>query len=141
MLEELGKDLWNVALAGIGAVAIVGEKAYEFGRSAPPRAAKNLEKGKAVSEDLRRKGEQIAQERREKYRQEALERLTAEERDALRAKLAELDARRGRRQGRSGRGRERIAAEMAAEEKKVIDFRAQGRSLRGMSRPPRRVRF
>ena len=25
MLEELGKDLWNVALAGIGADALVGK--------------------------------------------------------------------------------------------------------------------
>jgi len=77
MLEELGKDLWNVALAGIGAVAIVGEKAYEFGKVCTAKGGETLEKGKAVSEDLRRKGEQIAQERREKYRQEALERLTA----------------------------------------------------------------
>lgn len=121
MLEELGKDLWNVALAGIGAVAIVGEKAYEFGKVCTAKGGETLEKGKAVSEDLRRKGEQIAQERREKYRQEALERLTAEERDALRAKLAELDAKEAADRAAQAEA-ERIAEEMAAEEKKVIDF-------------------
>ncbi len=113
MLEELGKDLWNVALAGIGAMAIAGEKVYEFGKVCISKGGETLEKGKAVSEDLMRRGEQVAQEQRERFRQEALERLSAEEREALRAKLAELDARDAARE-----------AEEKAEEK-VIDFEAK----------------
>lgn len=121
MLEELGKDLWNVALAGIGAVAIVGEKAYELGKICAEKGGETLEKGKAVSEDLMRKGEQIAQERREKYRQEALERLTAVEREELRIKLADLDAKEAAEKAAQAEA-ERMAAEIDAEEKKVIDF-------------------
>lgn len=121
MLEELGKDLWNVALAGIGAVAIASEKAYELGKVCVEKGGETLEKGKAVSEDLMRKGEQIAQERREKYRQEALERLTAVEREELRIKLADLDAKEAAEKAAQAEA-DRMAAEIDAEEKKVIDF-------------------
>ena len=117
MLEELGKDLWNVALAGVGAIAIVAEKTVELGKVCAERGGETLEKGKALNEELKRKGEQVAAERRERYQQEALARLTAEEREELRRKLAALDA-------KEAEERARAAAEAAdkAEADKVIDF-------------------
>ena len=92
MLEDLGKDLANIAMAGVGAVAILTEKAVEVGKVCAEKGAETLEKGKAASEELRRKGEQVAAERREKARQEYLESLDAAGREELRRKLAELDA-------------------------------------------------
>ena len=77
MLEDLGKDLANIAMAGVGAVAILTEKAVEVGKVCAEKGAETLEKGKAASEELRRKGEQVAAERREKARQEYLESLDA----------------------------------------------------------------
>ena len=92
MMEDLGKSLLNVAMAGIGAVAILAEKAAEVGKVCAEKGAETLEKGRALNEELKRKGEQVAQERRERYANEALGRLTAEEREALRRKLTDLDA-------------------------------------------------
>ena len=80
MMEDLGKSLLNVAMAGIGAVAILAEKAAEVGKVCAEKGAETLEKGRALNEELKRKGEQVAQERRERYANEALGRLTAEER-------------------------------------------------------------
>ena len=92
MMEDLGKSLLNVAMAGIGAVAILAEKAAEVGKVCAEKGAETLEKGRALNEELKRKGEQVAQERRERYANEPLGRLPAGEREALRRKLADLDA-------------------------------------------------
>lgn len=123
MLEDLGKDLANIAMAGVGAVAILTEKAVEVGKVCAEKGAETLEKGKAASEELRRKGEQVAAERREKARQEYLESLDAVGRAELRRKLAELDAKEAAEQAAA----EAAAAEAAeaAEstvEDNVIDF-------------------
>lgn len=91
MLEELGKDLMNIAMAGVGAVAILTEKAVEVGKVCAEKGAETLEKGKALNEELKRRGEQVAQEHRERCANEALERLSAKEREELRRKLSELD--------------------------------------------------
>lgn len=91
MLEELGKDLMQVALAGVGAVTILAEKGCEIAKECAKKGAVTVEKGKVVSGELRYKAEQAAQERRERCREESLARLTKEEREALRSKLDDLD--------------------------------------------------
>lgn len=118
MLEELGKDLVNVAMVGVGAVAIAAEKICEVSKTCAEKGADTLEKGKALNEELRQKGEKIAQERREKCRQEALERLTAEEREELRRKLAELDLR----EAAAKRAAEEAAQAEQAEDGKVVNI-------------------
>ena len=92
-MGELSKGLMNVAMAGVGAVAIVAEKASEIGKIYAAKGAETLEKGRALNEELRRKGEQVTRERREQSTNEALERMTAQERQELRRKLDDLDAR------------------------------------------------
>ena len=94
MLEDLGKDLANIAMAGVGAIAILTEKAVEVGKVCAEKGAETLEKGKAASEELRRKGEQVAAERREKARQDYLESL-----DGRRPRGAAPQAGRAGRQG------------------------------------------
>jgi len=115
MLEELGKDLLNVAMAGVGAVAILTEKAIDLGKICAEKGAETLEKGKALNEELKRKGEQVAQEHRDRCANEALERLTAEERAELRRKLTELDEKEAAAQAEA----ERIAAEQAQADKVI----------------------
>lgn len=118
MLEELGKDLVNVAMVGVGAIAIAAEKMCELGKVCAEKGADTLEKGKTLNEELRQKGEQIAQERRERCRQEALERLTAEEREELRRKLAELDLR----EAAAKRAAEEAEQAEKAEASKVVNI-------------------
>lgn len=109
-MENLGKTMVDLALAGVGAVAILAEKTGEVVQDCAKKGGETLEKGRVASEELRRKGELIAQERRERCAQEALERLTAEEREELRRKLADLDL------------RDTEAAKAAAEAEKIIDI-------------------
>ena len=75
-MGELSKGLMNVAMAGVGAVAIVAEKVSEIGKICAAKGAETLEKGRALNEELRRKGEQVTRERREQSTNEALERMT-----------------------------------------------------------------
>ena len=119
MMEDLGKSLLNVAMAGIGAVAILAEKAAEVGKACAEKGAETLERGRALNEELKRKGEQVAQERRERYANEALGRLTAEEREALRQKLAELDA-------KEAAAKAEAAQSSAGEAEKVIHIDIDG---------------
>ena len=125
MLEDLGKDLANIAMAGVGAIAILTEKAVEVGKVCAKKGAETLEKGKAASEELRRKGEQVAAERREKARQDYLESLDAAGREELRRKLAELDAKEAAEKAAAEAAAAEAAAAEAAErtvEDNVIDF-------------------
>lgn len=91
MLEELGKDLMQVALAGVGAVTILAEKGCEIAKECAKKGAVTVEKSKVVTSELRSKAEQAVQERRERCQEENLSRLTKEEREALRRKLDDLD--------------------------------------------------
>ena len=93
MLEELGRELKQVALAGVGAVAILAEKGGEAAKVCARRGADTVEKGRAAAEEWRARAEQAAQERRARSEEENLARMTRAERDALRRKLDELDAR------------------------------------------------
>lgn len=93
MLEELGKDLKQVALAGVGAVAILAEKGSALAKECAKKGAVTVEQGRAVTQELRTKAEQAAQERRTRSQEESLARMTREERDALRRKLDDLDSR------------------------------------------------
>ena len=92
MLEELGRDLKQVALAGVGAAAILAEKGCELARECAKKGAVTVEQGRAVTQELRTKAEQAAGERRARAQEERLARMTREERDALRRKLDDLDA-------------------------------------------------
>ena len=92
MLEELGKDLKQVALAGVGAVAILAEKGSALAKECAKKGAVTVEQGRAVTQELRTKAEQAAQERRARSQEESLARMTREERDALRRKLDDLDS-------------------------------------------------
>lgn len=92
MLEELGKDLKQVALAGVGAAAILAEKGCALAKECARKGAVTVEQGRAATQELRAKAEQAAQERRARSREEELARMTREEREALRRKLDHLDA-------------------------------------------------
>ena len=92
MMEQFGKALLNVAFAGVGAVAIAAEKAGEVGKVLIERGEQAVEQGRQCSEELQQKYQEAAQKRQEERFQATVDALTAEEREALRRRLAELDA-------------------------------------------------
>ena len=92
MMEQFGKALLNVAFAGVGAVAIAAEKAGEVGKVLIERGEQAVEQGRQCSEELQQKYQEAAQKRQEERFQATVDAMTAEEREALRRRLAELDA-------------------------------------------------
>ena len=92
MLEELGKDLQKIGLAGLGAAAILAEKGGELAKECLKRGEVMAERGRVVSEELKRSAEQAAEERRRRCVQENVSILSQEEREQLRRRLDELDA-------------------------------------------------
>ena len=53
MLSDLGNDLKNILLAGIGAVAVTAEKADEVIKELVKKGEITLEQGKALNEELK----------------------------------------------------------------------------------------
>ena len=92
MMEQFGKALLNVAFAGVGAVAIAAEKAGEVGKVLIERGEQAVEQGRQCSEELQQKYQEAAQKRQEERFQATVDAMTAEGREALRRRLAELDA-------------------------------------------------
>lgn len=110
MLEDVGKTLADVALAGIGLTVMAVEKTGELVKVCAERGNEFLVKSKATGEDWKVKAEQKAAEGRERCKQEYLEHMTAEEREDMRRRLDEVDVRKAE------------EAKAAAEAAKVIDF-------------------
>ncbi len=86
MIDELMQSLKNIALAGVGAVAIAGETAAGVAQDLVRKGEEVVEKAKLANEELHRKQapdtEDIAQQ---------AARLTPEEREQLIAQLQEMD--------------------------------------------------
>lgn len=92
MMEQFGKALLNVAFAGVGAVSIAAEKASEVGKILIARGEIAVEQGRQYSEELHQKYQEAAQKRQDERFQATVDAMTAEEREALRRRLAQLDA-------------------------------------------------
>ena len=56
-MEKLGSGLKKVLLAGIGAVAVTGEKSKELLDEMVKKGELTVEQGKALNEDSKRKSE------------------------------------------------------------------------------------
>lgn len=91
MLEEVGRELLKVAFAGVGAVAVVAEKACAVGKVLVQKGEETVEQGKAVNADLQARAREAAKERRAERLENDVESMNAEEREALKRRLAELD--------------------------------------------------
>lgn len=91
MLEELGNDLLKLAFAGVGAVAIVAEKACDVGKVLVKKGEATVEQGKQINEEFQQKCREATKERKEQRFSNDVEALSTFEREALRRKLSELD--------------------------------------------------
>ncbi len=92
-MATIGDGLKDVFLAGVGAMAIVGEKTKGLVDTLIEKGAATVEQGQDINSELKRK----ADEAMEGMRYDALEArmsvMTPEEREAFAAKAAEIAAR------------------------------------------------
>lgn len=92
-MATISDGLKDVFLAGIGVMAITGEKAKELADTLVSKGAVTVEQGREINSELKRK----ASEKAENVRFDALEArmsvMTPEEREAFAAKAAEIAAR------------------------------------------------
>ena len=77
----------NLLLAGVGAVAVTAEKSKEIVGELVKKGELTVEEGKSLNEELKRK----ASEKVNGCVMDSVDKMSKEERDALRAKLDELD--------------------------------------------------
>lgn len=88
MLSDLGNDLKNILLAGIGAVAVTAEKADEVIKELVKKGEITLEQGKALNEELKHRVKKAPSASKTGM---DVEQMTPEERAELKRKLEELD--------------------------------------------------
>lgn len=92
MLLDLEKDLKNIFLAGVGAVALTAEKSEALVKELVKKGELTVEQGKALNEELRHKFHETVEETKAAFTPKPdVSRMTKEERDELRRKLDELD--------------------------------------------------
>ena len=97
MLDNIGEDLKEVLLAGIGAMAVTAEKTQQIVDKLIKRGEITVEQGKVLNEELRHKAKDKMKETisRSKLAVEAvidnLDKMSEEEIAALKAKLADLE--------------------------------------------------
>jgi len=77
----------NLLLAGVGAVAVTAEKSKEIVGELVKKGELTVEEGKSLNEELKRK----ADEKFNNCVMDSVDKMSKEERDALRAKLDDLD--------------------------------------------------
>lgn len=101
MANDLSEEFKKIWLAGIGAMAITAEKAEEMVEKLIKKGEITIEQGKALNEELKHKAREKVKDKvaGSKLAVEAiidnLEDLSAEDIAALKARLAEVEARNG----------------------------------------------
>lgn len=91
MIEDIGKVLTNIGLAGVGLAAIAVEQAGKAGKVLVEKGAVAVEEGRKYGAELQEKYQQDAQRRREEQFDRQVSQMDADQREALRRRLAELD--------------------------------------------------
>lgn len=91
MLEDLGKILTNVGLAGVGLAAMAAEQAGKAGKVLVEKGAIAVEEGRKYGAELQEKYQQDAKRRREEQFNQQVAEMDAGQREELRRRLNELD--------------------------------------------------
>lgn len=93
---DFGEELHKMFLAGVGAMAITGDKAKALIEELVKRGELTVAQGKVLNEELQQKIKTKMQEAvgckpNAEHVSECIEKMTPEERAAIRAKLEELE--------------------------------------------------
>lgn len=91
-MATIGNGLKDIFLAGVGAMAITGEKASEIVDKLIARGELSVEQGKEINQELQHKAEETFTKARADVLEQAMAAMTPEERAAFAAKAAEIAA-------------------------------------------------
>lgn len=91
MLEDLGKILTNIGLAGVGLAAMAAEQAGKAGKILVEKGAVAVEEGRKYGSELQEKYRQDAKRRQEEQFNQRVSEMDAGQREELRRRLNELD--------------------------------------------------
>lgn len=91
-MATIGNGLKDIFLAGVGAMAITGEKASELVEKMIARGELSVEQGKEINQELQHKAEEAFAKARTDALEQAMAAMTPEERAAFAAKAAEIAA-------------------------------------------------
>lgn len=89
-MATIGDGFKDVFLAGIGAMAITGEKTKELVDQLVSKGEITVEQGKQINSELKHKAEEVATSTRYDVLEARMKVMTPEERSAFAAKTAEI---------------------------------------------------
>ncbi|HAH79352.1 MAG TPA: aspartyl beta-hydroxylase [Ruminococcaceae bacterium] len=96
MISEFSEDLRKIFLAGLGAVAVTSEKSKQVVDELVKKGELTLEQGKVLNEELQHRVREKAREQSSKKNAETVaktvEKLSPEQLEALKKKIAEVEA-------------------------------------------------
>lgn len=89
-MASTGHGLQDIFLAGIGAMAITGDKAHEVLDTLVQRGEITVEQGKQIAKEMAKDANEATQSIQEAALQQHLNGMTPEERKAFAAKIANM---------------------------------------------------
>ena len=92
-MATIGDGFKDIFLAGVGAMAITGEKATDLVSTLIAKGELTVEQGKQINTELAHKAANVAQSARFDALEARMSVMTPEEREAFAAKAAEVAAR------------------------------------------------
>ena len=92
-MATIGDGFKDIFLAGVGAMAITGEKATDLVSTLIAKGELTVEQGKQINTELAHKAANVAQSARFDALEARMSIMTPEEREAFAAKAAEIAAR------------------------------------------------
>ncbi|MEI2995934.1 MAG: hypothetical protein V8T19_01965 [Senegalimassilia anaerobia] len=92
-MATIGDGFKDIFLAGVGAMAITGEKATDLVSTLIAKGELTVEQGKQINTELAHKAANVAQSARFDALEARMSVMTPEEREAFAAKAAEIAAR------------------------------------------------
>lgn len=91
-LGEIGSGFKKVFMAGIGALAITGEKGKQLVDVLVEKGEMTIDQGKEINQELGHKAEDVARDVRDGAVEARMKMMSREEREAFAAKVAEFAA-------------------------------------------------
>lgn len=91
-INGIGEGFKNVFLAGIGALAITGEKGKELVDTLVAKGEMTIDQGKQINQELQHKAGEASKNVREATLEARMKVMTPEEREEFAAKAAEIAA-------------------------------------------------
>ena len=120
-VNSIGEGFKNVFLAGIGALAIGGEKGKELVDTLVAKGEMTIDQGKQINRDLQYKADEATKTAREAALEARMKAMSPEQREAFAAKAAEFAAAQNAQEAAAAVEVEIIDDEEAAEEAAPVE--------------------